>query len=47
VLHGEGSINRQAVERVGLVRYSQDGRVLASQSAGKVLELFRRALHPT
>lgn len=37
----EGSIQRQAAERVSHLRFSQDGQLLAAQSAGKVLELFR------
>ncbi|EIE21123.1 transducin family protein [Coccomyxa subellipsoidea C-169] len=41
VLHAEGSVARQAPERVALLRYSPTGHVLGCQSAGKVLELFR------
>ena len=41
VLQAEGSVARQAPERVALLRYSPSGHVLACQSAGKALELFR------
>lgn len=41
VLQAEGSIARQAPERVALLRYSPSGHLLACQSAGKALELFR------
>ncbi|CAL8469217.1 g8758 [Coccomyxa elongata] len=41
VLQAEGSVARQAPERVALLRYSPSGHLLACQSAGKALELFR------
>ncbi len=40
-MRAEGSIARQAAERVARLRFSADGQTLAAQSAGKVLELFR------
>ena len=41
MLQALGGIPRQAPERVARLRYARDGRLLACQSAGKLLELFR------
>ena len=41
MLHTLGGIPRQAPERVARLRYAHDGRLLACQSAGKLLELLR------
>ena len=41
MLHEEGSLARTAPERVSLLRFSRAGGLLACQSAGKALELFR------
>ena len=41
LLQAQGGVARQAPERVARVRYSQSGQLLACQSAGKLLELFR------
>lgn len=41
MLHAEGSLTRAAPERVSLLRFSTAGGLLACQSAGKVVELFR------
>ena len=46
VLHEEGSLLQTAPERVSLLRFSREGGVLACQSAGKALELFRYELPP-
>ena len=41
MLQALGGIPRQAPERVARLRYARGGRLLACQSAGKLLELFR------
>ena len=41
MLQALGGIPRQAPERVARLRYARSGRLLACQSAGKLLELFR------
>ena len=41
VLQAQGGVARQAPERVARLRYSRGGQLLACQSAGKLLELFR------
>lgn len=41
VLHLEGTLTRTAPERVSLLRFSSVGGLLACQSTGKVVELFR------
>ncbi|CAL5229844.1 g13253 [Coccomyxa viridis] len=41
VLQAQGGVARQAPERVARLRYSRSGQLLACQSAGKLLELFR------
>ena len=41
MLQAQGGVARQAPERVARLRYSRNGQLLACQSAGKLLELFR------
>lgn len=46
VLHAQGGVARQAPERLARLRYGAGGTLLACQSAGKLVELFRCALVP-
>ena len=46
VLRAQGGVARQALERLTRLRYGAGGRLLACQSAGKLVELFRCALVP-
>jgi hypothetical protein len=41
VLHAQGGVDRQAPERLARLRYGAGGGLLACQSAGKLVELFR------